>query len=111
MGCNDEAWAVFWCSLLSPLLLEEIPHGKRERYFHQLSREQGQLEAEVRAGDVLTLDHLNEVLAARLQTAYHRQVHSETGQSPHDRYLAHSPHISNESGLIKKAKDPRKTRV
>ena len=40
MGCNDEAWAVFWCSLLSPLLLEEIPHGKRERYFHQLSREE-----------------------------------------------------------------------
>ncbi len=40
MGCNDEAWAVFWCSLLSPLLLEEIPHGKRERYFYQLSREE-----------------------------------------------------------------------
>jgi len=40
MSCNDEAWAVFWCSLLSPLLLEEIPYGKRERYFHQLSREE-----------------------------------------------------------------------
>jgi len=40
MGCNDEAWAVFWCSLLSPLLLEEIPQGRRERYFHQLSREE-----------------------------------------------------------------------
>ncbi len=40
MGCNEEAWAVFWCSLLSPLLLEEIPQGQRERYFHQLSREE-----------------------------------------------------------------------
>jgi len=40
MGCNDEAWAVFWCSLLSPLLLEEIPQGRRERYFHKLSRQE-----------------------------------------------------------------------
>jgi transposase InsO family protein len=40
MGCSKEDWAVFWCSLLSPVLLGEIPHGKRERYFHQLSREE-----------------------------------------------------------------------
>ena len=40
MGCNDEDWAVFWCSLLSPVLLGEIPESQRERYFQKLSREE-----------------------------------------------------------------------
>lgn len=40
MGRNDEDWPVFWCSLLSPLRLGEIPEGRRERYFHQLSRQE-----------------------------------------------------------------------
>ena len=40
MGCNKEDWAVFWCSLLSPVLPGEIPRGQRERYFHELSREE-----------------------------------------------------------------------
>jgi len=40
MGRNDQEWAVFWCSLLSPVLLGEIPEGQRERYFQQLSQEQ-----------------------------------------------------------------------
>ena len=40
MRCNNEDWAVFWCSLLSPVLLGEIPERRRERYFQQLSREE-----------------------------------------------------------------------
>lgn len=40
---NDEDWAVFWCSLLSPVLLGEIPEAQRERYFQQLSREERRL--------------------------------------------------------------------
>jgi transposase len=36
---GQERWPIFWCSLLSPVLLGEIPYGKRERYFCQLSRE------------------------------------------------------------------------
>ncbi len=38
MGRNDQDWAVFWCSLLSPVLLGEIPEAQRERYFQELSR-------------------------------------------------------------------------
>lgn len=76
------------CTQLNIKLLHRPPRdppagGLIERFFQTC---QGQLEAEVRAGDVLTLDQLNQVLAAWLQTAYHRQVHSETGQTPHDRY-------------------------
>jgi transposase InsO family protein len=43
MGRNDEDWAVFWCSLLSPVLLGEIPEAQRERYFQELSREERRL--------------------------------------------------------------------
>ncbi|MGI6415219.1 MAG: DDE-type integrase/transposase/recombinase [Thermoguttaceae bacterium] len=43
MGRNDEDWAVFWCSLLSPVLLGEIPEAQRERYFQKLSREERRL--------------------------------------------------------------------
>lgn len=40
MGRNDEDWPVFWCSLLSPLRLGEIPEGEREQYFHELAKEE-----------------------------------------------------------------------
>jgi len=43
MGRNDEAWAVFWCSLLSPVLLGEIPEAERERYFQALSQQDREL--------------------------------------------------------------------
>ena len=36
MGRNDEDWAVFWCSLLSPVLLGEIPAGQREAVLSQV---------------------------------------------------------------------------
>jgi putative transposase len=43
MGRNDEDWAVFWCTLLSPVRLGEIPEAQRERYFQQLSQEERRL--------------------------------------------------------------------
>ncbi len=43
MGRNDEDWAVFWCSLLSPVLLGEIPEAQREQYFQKLSRREQRL--------------------------------------------------------------------
>ena len=36
MACSNEDWAVFWCALLGPVLLGEIPEHQRERYFQQL---------------------------------------------------------------------------
>ncbi len=47
---------------------------------------QSQFEREVRAGDILTLEQLNRALAAWLAVSYHQEVHSETGQTPADRY-------------------------
>jgi len=59
------------------------PGGLIERFFETA---QGQLESEVRAGDILTLDRLNNALAAWLEQGYHRQPNSETHQTPLERY-------------------------
>ncbi len=59
------------------------PGGLIERFFETA---QGQLESEVRAGEILTLDRLNHALAAWLEQSYHQQPNSETGQSPLERY-------------------------
>ena len=62
---------------------DPAPGGLIERFFQTC---QTQFEAEVRASQILTLDELNRVLAAWLEMAYHQEVHSETGQTPHERY-------------------------
>ena len=60
------------------------PGGLIERFFETA---QGQLEGEVRAGEILTLDRLNRALAAWLEVTYHQQIHSETGQTPLQRSI------------------------
>ena len=98
-GASDEAYAdnakiyhakalQLACAQLNIKLLHRPPRdpaagGLIERFFQTC---QGQFEAEVRAASILTLDELNRLLAAWLQQAYHQEVHSETGQSPHQRY-------------------------
>jgi transposase InsO family protein len=47
---------------------------------------QMQLEAEIRAGDILTLQQLNRCLSAWLAVSYHKSIHSETKQPPELRY-------------------------
>lgn len=37
MNPSDDDWAVFWCSLLGPILLDEVTAGERRRYLKQLS--------------------------------------------------------------------------
>jgi putative transposase len=69
--------------LLHRPVRDPAPGGLIERFFGTI---QSQFEAEVRAGDILTLDQLNRALAAWLQMSYHQRPHSETGQSPQDRY-------------------------
>jgi transposase InsO family protein len=59
------------------------PGGLIEKFFQTA---QGRLEAEVRAGRILTLGELNRALTAWLEVSHHRTPHSETGQSPRERY-------------------------
>ncbi len=57
--------------------------GLVERMFRTI---QDGFEAEVRAGEILTLEALNRALAAWLAVAYHKEAHSETREAPEDRF-------------------------
>lgn len=57
--------------------------GLIERFFETT---QDRFEAEVRAQDAMTLDDLNRALSAWISVDYHDSIHSETGQTPNDRY-------------------------
>lgn len=61
------------------------PGGLIERFFETV---QSQFEAEVRAGDVLTLEELNRAFRAWSAVGYQRQRHSETGETPEARFQA-----------------------
>jgi putative transposase len=62
---------------------DPAPGGLIERF---IQTAQGQFEAEVRAGEPLTLSELNRAFSAWLSVGYHQQIHSETGQSPEERH-------------------------
>lgn len=62
---------------------DPAPGGLIERFFQTV---QDQLESEIRAGDLLNLAQLNRALAAWLSVSYHKEKHSQTGQSPEKRY-------------------------
>ena len=57
--------------------------GIIERFFETV---QSQFEAEVRVGDMLSLDRLNEAFAAWLDVVHHQTENSYTGQPPKQRY-------------------------
>lgn len=61
------------------------PGGLIERFFETT---QDRFESEVRAQDAITLDDLNRALSAWICVDYHESIHSETGQTPKNRYDA-----------------------
>jgi len=72
---------------------EPEPGGLVERVFQTI---RSQFAAEVQASRrSLTLSELNQALQAYLDSAYHRTVHSETGQSPHARYFTEGRLVQN----------------
>jgi transposase InsO family protein len=40
MRYDDDDWAVFWCSLLGPILLDDVPAGERRRFLKNLSEQE-----------------------------------------------------------------------
>jgi transposase InsO family protein len=64
--------------------------GKQERWFLNVRQ---QLLPEVETSGIATLAELNESFWAWLELVYHRKVHSETGQSPLERYQAGIPQV------------------
>ena len=66
------------------------PGGLIERFFGTV---QTQFESEVRAGEMLSLERLNQALAAWLEVSYHERPNSETGQPPRLRYELGRPFV------------------
>ena len=62
---------------------DPAPGGLIERF---IQTTQGQFESEVRSGDILTLEKLNQAFGAWLEVAYHLRVHSEISVTPQARY-------------------------
>jgi putative transposase len=59
--------------------------GLIERFFLTV---QSGFEAEARQGEILELSQLNRAFSAWLEVDYHQRVHSETAQTPKERYAA-----------------------
>ncbi len=96
-----DAWLLRACAKLGVRLVHSTPHrpqgrGKIERFFRTV-REQFLVEVTDTIAEDLTAagtDHrsalleLNRLLTGWIETEYHRRVHTETGQTPLDRWDA-----------------------
>lgn len=73
-------------SILAQTTLPYSPqqNGKQECFWAQI---EGRLMAMLEGEDQLTLKILNETTTAWVEMDYHRKIHSETGQSPLQRFL------------------------
>lgn len=83
VGALKQACYRLGIGLLHRPVRDPATGGIIERFFLTA---QTQFEAEVRAGEMLSLDRLNESFAAWLDVVYHQTEHSETKQTPQKRY-------------------------
>src|SRR3954447_26763213 len=96
-----DAWLLRACAKLGIRLIHSTPgrpqgRGKIERYFRTV-REQflveitGNPEGDPSRHPITDLGELNALFTAWVETVYHRQIHSETGQPPLARWAAAGP--------------------
>ena len=83
------------CAVLGIRLVHSRPgkpegRGKIERFFRTV-RDQFLVEITARPPDSLV--ELNRLFSAWVETAYHRRVHTETGQTPLERFLVGGPPV------------------
>jgi putative transposase len=78
------------CAVLGIILVHSRPgkpegRGKIERFFETVRM---QFLVEIEANPPSSLEELNRLFSAWVETVYHRRVHSETGEAPITRLLA-----------------------
>jgi putative transposase len=81
------------CAVLGVRLVHAKPRapttkGKIERFFRTV---RSQFLVEVEARGVGSLAELNTLFSAWVEVVYHRRVHSETGETPLERFMAPGP--------------------
>lgn len=64
---------------------DPAPGGLIEKFFQTV---QSQFESEIKAGELLTLDQLNENFSAWLNSFYQKSINSQTNETPTKRYQA-----------------------
>ena len=74
--------------------------GKIERFFRTV---RDQFLIEVEGSDISSMQELNEAFSAWVETVYHARVHSETGQSPLERFGAGGHMPIPDPGLLHEA--------
>jgi putative transposase len=89
-----DAWLLRGCAVLGIKLIHSRPgkpegRGKIERYFRTV-RDQFLIEVGDGPG-IAGLAELNRLFHAWTETAYHQQVHSETGEAPAQRWAKATP--------------------
>lgn len=86
MRHDDEDWAVFWCSLLGPILLDDVPTGERTRFLKDLSQREVLLPSGQRKCISLsTLRRKVRQFRQRKIDGLRRQPRKDRGQSRKDR--------------------------
>jgi transposase InsO family protein len=93
--------AVLGCRLIHSRPGRPQGRGKVERFFRTV-QEQFMVELKARGG-AKDLEELNRLFSAWVEHVYHRRVHSETGQPPIERFLAHGVPVLPSEELIREA--------
>lgn len=93
------------CAVLGIRLVHSRPgqpegRGKIERFFRTV---RDQFLVEITARPPADLVELNRLFAAWVETAYHRRVHTETGQTPLERFTAPGPPVLPSPELLHEA--------
>lgn len=93
------------CAVLGIRLVHSRPgqpegRGKIERFFRTV---RDQFLVEITARPPADLVELNRLFAAWVETAYHRRVHTETGQTPLERFTAAGPPMLPSPELLHEA--------
>lgn len=106
-----DSWLMRACAKLGIKLVHSTPgrpqgRGKIERFFRTVNQE---FVVEIAAGQgeagrqVASLEELNRLFTAWVETVYHRRVHSETGMAPLARWMNGAPFAIPPAGDLAEA--------
>lgn len=113
-----DSWLLRACAVMGTRLIHSTPgrpqgRGKIERAFRTVREQflveitgQAATDDEAATGGrhyVGDLDELNRLFTAWVETVYHRRVHTETGQTPIERFTAGPPTKFAGPGLLREA--------
>lgn len=86
MNSTEDDWAVFWCQLLGPILLDEVEPGARRRFLRALSQQEVKLpNGQLKRFSLSTLRRKVRQFRQQRLAGLQRQPRGDRGQSRKDR--------------------------